>query len=486
VVQSLRIERLTRTTLSGVVEELEFRERLNFVVGPPNSGKTQWFRMLDFLLGDPEPFLKRFPSEDFAKYDKISARICIGRSAFQVERVLHHEGFKTKVSVDNIFYDLRAFQHWLLEQLGYPVVRYPKGVSTLEQNWSELSFRTLYRHIYRQQRFWSDLADRTTPIETSACILQFLGLAKRVYNEDLERLRHLREVADRHAVEIYACRMALSILAGNQSSDTPTADDLERIDPPAIVASIEATLRALERASGPNAPCAGTPVGRKGIDFDERLALARQIGERTEQLRLARVFAAWNQQAGGKLKDANRDIWTLAQKIRLGELSQEVRAKTEILCSAMNEYLHIMRDIDPSLWRHSDVRMIVSRPTDLRLQIGRIYWDRALGGSDSLLFLMAYHYGLLALTARDDCLYPGFLIVDFPAYFRGRKDDEIENFPAGFRGRSVGEIEAMIARPFADLLDRPMFSGCQAIFVGSAFEGEDRAHRIQINTRYHH
>lgn len=486
MVQRFRIERLTRATLSGVIEELEFRERLNFVVGPPNSGKTQWFRMLDFLLGDPEPFLNRFPSGDFAKYNKISATIHIGKSSFLIERDLYQVGLKTKVSVNDDRLDLKEFQHFLLQKLGYPIVRYPKGVSTLEQTWPELSFRTLYRHIYRQQRFWNDLADRTTPIETSACILQFLGLAKRVYSEDLERLRRLRQVADRHAVEIYACRMALSILAGNQSADTPTADDLERIDPPTIVASIEANLRALELASGPNAPCAGKSTGGDGIGFDERLALARQLGERTEQLRLARIFTAWNEQTAVKLKESNIEIWTMAQKIRSDELSQEVRAKTEILCSAMTEYLHIMRDIDPSLWRHSDVQISVSRPTDLRLQVGRIYWDRALGGTDSLLFLMAYHYGLLALSAYGDCLYPGFLVVDFPAYFRGRKDEEIETFPPGFRGRSVGEIEAMIARPFADLLDRPMFSGCQAIFLGSAFEGEDRAHRIPINTRYQH
>ena len=41
------------------------------------------------------------------------------------------------------------------------------------QTWPELSFRTLLRHIYRQQRFWSDLADKQPEGDQHACLLHF-------------------------------------------------------------------------------------------------------------------------------------------------------------------------------------------------------------------------------------------------------------------------------------------------------------------------
>jgi len=52
----------------------------------------------------------------------------------------------------------------------------------------ELSFRMLLRHIYRQQRYWGDLADRQPEQEQVACVLQFLGIAENLYTEDFAKL----------------------------------------------------------------------------------------------------------------------------------------------------------------------------------------------------------------------------------------------------------------------------------------------------------
>jgi len=86
----------------------------------------------------------------------------------------------------------RDFQHWLMERLGIPLLNFPKGNPMSGQTWPELSFRTLLRHIYRQQRFWTDLADKQPEAEQHACLLQFLGLAKGIYADEYGRLIDLR------------------------------------------------------------------------------------------------------------------------------------------------------------------------------------------------------------------------------------------------------------------------------------------------------
>ena len=57
---------------------------------------------------------------------------------------------------------------------------------------AQLSFRMLLRHVYRQQRFWSGIADQQPDGEQHACLLQFLGLAERIYTDDYGQLIKLR------------------------------------------------------------------------------------------------------------------------------------------------------------------------------------------------------------------------------------------------------------------------------------------------------
>ena len=427
--------------------------------------------MLDHLLADAEPFSNRFPGETFTHYESIAAVARIGRDTFRLERFLHLDGMRTKVAVDGKSFDLKGFQHWLLDKLQYPLIRYPKGLSSLEQTWPELSFRTLYRHIYRQQRFWADLADRQTGVETSACLLQFLGLAAEVYDGDLDRLRQLREQADRHAVEVYACRMALSLLSGDALEEMPKADELGALRPEAVVSRLVDELSALEdRLASDLAGGETDLLPDRGL-FRGLVDDARRVGGTAEKLRFARILGDWSARSESRLKERQRKVWETSEKIRSADLSAMIRERTDCLCSAMNEYLSAMNRLRPKLWKHSEVRMRVSRRNELRLCIGDLQWDRALGGSDALLFLMAYHYGLLSLSAHPRCRYPGMVVVDFPAYFRGQ---------------AVSEIEGLVARPFADLLQREAFSSCQVIFLGSSFEGETRCRRIPLEARYLH
>ena len=49
-------------------------------------------------------------------------------------------------------------------------------------------WRSLYRHMYRRQSFWGDIADRQPESEQHACILQFCGIAEKLFSEEYGRL----------------------------------------------------------------------------------------------------------------------------------------------------------------------------------------------------------------------------------------------------------------------------------------------------------
>lgn len=191
---SLSIHSLERRQVTGNVEHLTFEFGVNVFVGRPNTGKTMWLQTLDFLLGDTgaNPY-EQSDAEGLAeKYEAASATICIGGQTFRIERRWREAGSKGKVFVDDEGMLAKEFQHWLMEKLGIPLVNFPKGNPMSGQTWPELSFRTLLRHIFRQQRFWSDLVDKQTDNEQHASLLLFLGLAERIYSNDYGKLVELK------------------------------------------------------------------------------------------------------------------------------------------------------------------------------------------------------------------------------------------------------------------------------------------------------
>jgi hypothetical protein len=75
----------------------------------------------------------------------------------------------------------------------------------------------------------------------------------------------------------------------------------------------------------------------------------------------------------------------------------------------MNSYLTAINFQRPGVWRHNPVVVDVSR-SNFTIRVGARRWHAALGGTDTLYFLMAYHYGLLMLSDKPDCNYPGLSI----------------------------------------------------------------------------
>ncbi len=186
----LKIESLDRLRVGGETESLKFEAGVNVLVGVPNTGKTKWLQLLDYLLGDPgnQPFEGAEETGLAEKYVSGGANVTLGDEAVRIERRWTESGAKTKVFVDGKALSTNEFQEWLLQNLRTPLLHFPRGNPMSGQTWPELSFRMLLRHIYRQQRFWGDLADRQPEAEQLACVLQFLGIAEMLYTQDYGKL----------------------------------------------------------------------------------------------------------------------------------------------------------------------------------------------------------------------------------------------------------------------------------------------------------
>lgn len=232
----LSVESIDRLLTAGEREFLSFELGVNVLVGVPNTGKTKWLQLLDYLLGDPgnNPFEGGVEAGLADKYVSAGANLRIGESLVRIERRWQEAGAKTKVFVDGEGLAPSEFQEWLLQQLEIPLLHFPRGNPMSGQTWPELSFRMLLRHMYRQQRFWGDLADKQPEAEQVACVLQFLGVAERLYTDDYAQLIEKK--------------MEIERLRGRRDQYNETLGDIARdiLSEPSV--SVTLTMNAVTKA----------------------------------------------------------------------------------------------------------------------------------------------------------------------------------------------------------------------------------------------
>jgi hypothetical protein len=187
----------------------------------------------------------------------------------------------------------------------------------------------------------------------------------------------------------------------------------------------------------------------------------RQIGRLHGALQIGTEFTS-------RIRTIEQEIEPLKEVVEEAVNAVDFRTAESLLSSGMNEYLIAIEHLRPGAWRHNPVTVELSRYS-FNIRVGSKRWDAALGGTDSLFFLMAYHYGLLTLSAQLGCHYPGISIIDLPGEFAGEAVEDKENF---------------IVQPFIDLLKLEQFEGAQTIITGSAFAGLGNAHRIELREVY--
>lgn len=182
------VTELVRTPEAGPEDRLELKEGVNVVVGPPNTGKTKWLQMLDFVLGNDGVAEEVFGEDIAEKYETITARFVVAGEELEVQRRWKEPGAKGKVFLNSEMIALKDFLHDLLARLGIPVLHYPQGNPLGQRTWLELGWRSLYRHMYRRQTMWGDIADKQPESEQHASILQFVGLAEKLFSGEYGRL----------------------------------------------------------------------------------------------------------------------------------------------------------------------------------------------------------------------------------------------------------------------------------------------------------
>lgn len=166
-------------------DTLNFDKGVNVLVGELNAGKTKWLQMIDFVLGDNGKAEEAFDKELATKYERVSLKCDIGDEQFSFERRWKEPGAKSKIFVDDEGMTYKQFSEWILGKLNIPQIHVPSGNPYADRTWPELSWREMLRHMYKQERFWSDFAQKQNETTRSACILNFLDVASKLYPTEL-------------------------------------------------------------------------------------------------------------------------------------------------------------------------------------------------------------------------------------------------------------------------------------------------------------
>ena len=208
---AVRVERLERVTADGRTEELRFEPGLNILVGRPNTGKTVWLTMLDYALGDRDAVEKALSVKLAHKYNIVRASLRLGdEDDVVIERRWKEPGSKHKVYVDGRALSVDEFSSYFLPTIGIPVLHYPQGDPYSSRAWPMLSWRSLYRHMFRRQDIgWGGLVERQPDGDQHACILQFLSVAVALYSDDYGTLVDLRK--ERTVLEAQRANYAMTL-----------------------------------------------------------------------------------------------------------------------------------------------------------------------------------------------------------------------------------------------------------------------------------
>lgn len=208
---SIQLLGLRRVRTTGEIWDSEFRPGLNLLVGEENTSKTTTLRIFDFCLGDDQTASYRFGNAIADEYQAFILRVRMAGKEHTLTRDLHTRGQTTRVDVDGQTMDTAAFNQWVNDLMGWPRILIPRGRSvTAATQEDPLTFRGLFRHIYRRADSWTSFASQEFEYWRRAVTAFFLSVAGEMYRggevevaklegqiRDLEeRRRTLREMLD--------------------------------------------------------------------------------------------------------------------------------------------------------------------------------------------------------------------------------------------------------------------------------------------------
>lgn len=220
--RTLIVNEVTRTPSGGPEDHLDLSEGVNVLIGAPNTGKSKWLQMIDFVLGNDDDAASVFGEDVAGKYNSIAAKLTVAGEEWEVERRWNDGTPKTRVFLNGESLNSRQYWHRILEQLQIPILHYPQGNPYGQRTWPELGWRSLIRHMYRRQRYWSDIADRQPESEQHACVLQFVGLAEHLFSEQYGDLVK----KEKRIIELKAQKEQFMSVLSELSKDILSADEI--------------------------------------------------------------------------------------------------------------------------------------------------------------------------------------------------------------------------------------------------------------------
>lgn len=231
--KTVRLKTVSRVTTAGDTDTLVLKPGVNVIVGLKDTGKSGWLQTISYLLGDKDTPEKAMGENLAAKFDTATLQMDVGGEELTIQRRWKEAGAKHKVFVNGEGMSSEDFSGWFLKRLDIPAVYFPKGSPYSGATWPELSWRMLFRHIHREERFWSDLADKQPEKEQHACVLQLLGVADRLYpselGKEIEQRRELLALqARKDQFEEIFQQAAKDLIADENISNAPTPDAIEQ------------------------------------------------------------------------------------------------------------------------------------------------------------------------------------------------------------------------------------------------------------------
>ncbi|WP_435011436.1 AAA family ATPase [Tundrisphaera lichenicola] len=288
--KKLYLSKIRRTSASGVSDHIDLEPGVNVIVGEKGTGKTAWIKTISFLLGDTNSVEHAMMPEIIEKFDQATMQLEFDEVPFIIERRWKEAGVKTSMFADGEQIRKEEISDFFSLKLDIPSVRFPKGNPLSLSTWATLSWRSLFRHVYRQERFWRDLADEQPEKEQHACIAQFLGVADRIYpaefNAEMEKHADLLKLkARKDQFEDVLQQAAKDIVPDPSISTAPTIDSIDRgIN--RLAEEIEQFRTQREKAIATlfREPEGEAPVAPDRVLAERRLSLAGQRDGKKERL----------------------------------------------------------------------------------------------------------------------------------------------------------------------------------------------------------
>ena len=197
--------------------------------------------------------------------------------------------------------------------------------------------------------------------------------------------------------------------------------------------------------------------------------IEQEIGGLEEQiLQLDRINKTLKKRSdlSEQIQNIETEISTIQSNLEKLHGEIDFQSASDTITDSMNSYLNALNSGDPKRWTKGKVVFKI-KDRSFDAFVAGDQWSSELGATSKVLFLLSYHYGLLSLFGKNNFLYPGLVILDFP--------------PQLADGTSIADKENYLIEPFVNLLQKPDYKDAQFIAAGRAFEGLSGINRIELN-----